>query len=1313
MGGPANVKLIESAPSEKKTMIPNQRKKSMAPVRRKSIVEPTKKPDQRRKSIVEPPSQRRKSIVEPKPERKSAVEPISQRRKSIVEPRERRKSVVEPRVERTKSIVEPKPQKSTVSPISMQRRKSVAAASPPAVMRRKSIVAPPSPSTKRPTSFVGSPSNSSIKRISNSQSILKRTPITAPTTPDHHIEESEFDILCNDNTIANSTTIASPISIEKDDDEEEEEIEIEEPAKEESIGEESAMGDSAMGESAEEEESTVLGEEEVVANEPKPVYGSLASTKPISKSDQTVPLKDYEELRFKLKILENKRQEDRERFREHEKIKEEAEQFLTLRNKLQDKISELQKDVRDARRELKEVTSEKEMFESKYTDMLESLEMLTLDKEVAEERAESLQQETNILKDRIAEISIDLDILKKEADIMNKPPTERNGDEEQERTPLEVVQLERHNERLKEALVRLRDATTEHEAELNMRIKELEQENYELEETKFQYEKAKEQLATSEILIEDLKIQLDDAMGTEDLVEQLTEKNLNLTEKMEELRATCDDLEALKELADELEENHVETERQLQAEIDHRDMLLREQVERLRANEETMMDYEATIEQFRELVNHLQNDLQDLKQKEKDDQTEKMSLSSQSQAMMSLNLQLQTTVMKAQAKSIDIELRKLEAIQANDRLNMIQPYLPESFFKTENDPISCLLLFKRLEFKSELVIKHLDQNYPVSEKIMDNVTENLITICEIKQRAGWLSSLSARFQTHIKNCEPEIFTKMGKVYADLTGVERKMNSIVEQLRTDQLNETFCLTEIQRIISQVEHLVENNLGGEKNNADQFFGLTKALDLNADRMIVIFTFARQWLDHSIKKDGLVIDVGVGQMEQDYMEPLGRLITQAKNSKIITKKLIRQLEDKFEEALTLKGEHLNRFKMLHAISTKLCQFCFDVYKELMNYVETKRGSHEELELSFIKKLLCEKGDEIFEMTESSMWESALRTLKSLTNELQTTYTQVENDEKLDKITTKVAPWIQRASDIKAEVVINHELEHKLQQHNEEIIKLIKDVKFKDQALQEADVKINLLEKRMEVAKKEIEHIKTLEDDLEKSTRQEQLYAETMETLQNENDALESEINQLKKEANKREEKRQSMLRKANFDLEEDSTTMQEMAGNYYEMSSQMETLKTSVRYLRSENAHLKSLDFCRSLQLDFNAYDKKEEGNDRLKSIARETRVLVKDLRTASASPRIVRLTDESKKKSPDYQYQTQQSVLYTLKQRSVQLRNQINDQLQITTKILDNKESQPTKKLGLIKIPILQETARHCIHLRSATEFERLHSIFIQS
>lgn len=115
-----------------------------------------------------------------------------------------------------------------------------------------------------------------------------------------------------------------------------------------------------------------------------------------------------------------------------------------------DKIADLQKELRETKRQLKEVSSDQEMYESKYNDAIESLEMMTLDKEVAEERAENLQQEVNVLKDKIEEISVDLDILRKEADIINRIP-ERDGDE---KTPLEVIQLERHNERLKEALVR-------------------------------------------------------------------------------------------------------------------------------------------------------------------------------------------------------------------------------------------------------------------------------------------------------------------------------------------------------------------------------------------------------------------------------------------------------------------------------------------------------------------------------------------------------------------------------------------------------------------------------------------------------------------------------------------------------------------------------------------------------------------------------------------------------------------------------------------------------------------------------------------
>ncbi|GAN11005.1 dynactin [Mucor ambiguus] len=1077
--------------------------------------------------------------------------------------------------------------------------------------------------------------------------------------------------------------------------------------------------------------STALPQKQLQQQQPQQSYGSLAANLPVSKSDQMIPLKDYEELRLKLKILESKRQEDRERYREHEKVKEEAEQFLTLRNKLQDKISELQKELRDTKRQLKESCAEQETYENNYNDAVESLEMMTLDKEVAEERAEHLQQEVNILKDKIEEISVDLDVLKKEADIINRVP-DHDGDE---KTPLEVIQLERHNERLKEALMKLRDVAKVREDELSNRIKDLEKETYELEEVKGQYDKTRGRLEDAEYTIEELKQRLDDALGAEDLVEQLTEKNLALTEKMDEMRMVIDDLEALKELADELEENHMETEKQLQAEIDHRDMLLREQMERLRSCEETNADYEATIQQFRELVTTLQNDLEQLRHKEVSQQSEKQTLSSQSQAMMSLNMQLQSTVMKAQAKSIDLELRKLDAAQANDRLSYIQPYLPDSFFKTENDAISCVLLYKRLVFKAELIIKHLDQNHPISEKIMDTVPESLVAVCEMRQRAGWLSDLGKRFVTFIINCNPLTFIKMGQVYHDLVGTERRLTGIVDLLRTDEINETECVVELQRMIAQLEHLSEIHLvQSEANHVDQFFGLTRALDLNADRMTVELTYVKQAVDHAAQSDNINIIEGRERLDYDYLEPLGRLIVQAKNSKILAKKLLRQLEDLSEQALTLKSEYLHRFKMLYAISSKLSKFCYETYKQISAYVDAKVSSKEEISLGIIQQIVYNKADEILEIAESTMWEACLKTLKSLTNELGTTFERISNENKTEKIATGVAPWVQRASDMKAEVVMNHDMERKLQQHCDEIVKLIKDVKIKDQALQESSVKIELLEKRMETVKKQADQ--ALEETLTKTQAQEKIYTEAVEKLQAEYDGLEQENIQLKKNAAKKEEKRLSAPKKAEFDmLEEASSTLETDSTNSHEVASQVESLKAAIRYLRAENAHLKGSDIIRSLHLQDEYKQKKPvepQVQAMMRSFALETRMLVKDLRTASATPKVIQLSADrkggkwqSEKRLPDYQYQTQQSVLYTLKQRCDQLKDKMDKvrkdqhQSQTSTSHINPtaliKSTENLKSLAKLKLPLNgTQSSNHnrCIQLNSLLEFEKIHSTFVR-
>lgn len=120
------------------------------------------------------------------------------------------------------------------------------------------------------------------------------------------------------------------------------------------------------------------------------------------------------------------------------------------------------------------------------------------------------------------------------------------------------------------------------------------------------FDEVSKQLVQSEALIEDLKQQLDTALSAEDLLEELTVRNLALTEKIEEMKTTIEDLESLRELNDELEENHLAQERELREDIEQKDILIREQTKRIQTAEETNLDYESTIMRFRELVLSLQ-----------------------------------------------------------------------------------------------------------------------------------------------------------------------------------------------------------------------------------------------------------------------------------------------------------------------------------------------------------------------------------------------------------------------------------------------------------------------------------------------------------------------------------------------------------------------------------------------------------------------------------------------------------------------------------------------------------------------------------
>lgn len=71
-------------------------------------------------------------------------------------------------------------------------------------------------------------------------------------------------------------------------------------------------------------------------------------------------------------------------------------------------------------------------------------------------------------------------------------------------------------------------------------------------------------------------MQVDAALGAEEMVETLTDRNLNLEEKVAELLETVADLEAINDMNDQLQENARELELELREELDIANSRIRE-----------------------------------------------------------------------------------------------------------------------------------------------------------------------------------------------------------------------------------------------------------------------------------------------------------------------------------------------------------------------------------------------------------------------------------------------------------------------------------------------------------------------------------------------------------------------------------------------------------------------------------------------------------------------------------------------------------------------------------------------------------------
>lgn len=871
--------------------------------------------------------------------------------------------------------------------------------------------------------------------------------------------------------------------------------------------------------------------------------------------------RELEDLKSKLRLMERKRLDDREKLKEMDQIQADRDKFEAIIQKLQTKYQPQQQELNDLRKQLKDSSAKLQAIEAIQADHDSTLEMAALDREMAEETAEALRAELDVLKLRTEELNLEVEVLREEN-------TELSTDmSPEERASHGWLQMERNNERLKEALIRLRDMTQQTEEELKDQIESLEEDVKDFANVKEQYEIAKERLVQAEGSVEDLRQQLEGALGAEDMILELTETNAHLNDRIKELNAAVEDLESLKELSDEFEINHIEIEKEMQEDIDHKDAFIVEQLRKDAKKDEQMSDMEYTISKFRDLVNNLQNDLQDMKASHAMTETEAEKLNDRSRAILDLNMKLQATAAKTQVKAIDLESRRLEAQEAAEHLAIVQLFLPEAF-QEDRDSVLALLRFKRVAFKANMLHGFIKERM---NQALRGHEDDAIAACDILNKLSWITTMCACFINDISHCSLEQFAKYEGALYELEPVERALNAWVDGLRREDLNEKKCATELQRSIALLSHLGEIHIApGLASHADDVHMRSLIMQTNLENASATFVIIR-----TMVQDIVTVQGDEDEAAARFSSRSEGIVAQTRSAKVVISKATRILDDLKARNLSLHTDALDKFDQCSSAVQELGDYARRLGTELHATLH-EEGRVDPYVYAEVENKIQQVTLDVFTTNDVDFfatYASKLRVLGVLFSELTNIISDLGRTQEFERLP---APWITRSEQIRAAKIVPVDAEDEMRRLRDENLERARLIALRDKTLEENSVKIEHLEARMRDAGKKSSKVMDLERALQDAKKRQVELEQAVAQREMELQSLEGERANWQRMA---EDLRANGVVAGTGKPEEGETIVAKK--EIEQLRHEIARLQAAVRYLRSDN---RSRTLGRSQDLDW---------------------------------------------------------------------------------------------------------------------------------
>ena len=865
-------------------------------------------------------------------------------------------------------------------------------------------------------------------------------------------------------------------------------------------------------------------------------------------------------LETKVRTLQKQRQEEQTQMQSIHDLQDKAARYEGIIQTLQRKLKTNQQEMHDLRAKYEDAETRASKVPDRSAEQESELELATLDKEMAEERADMFESELLALKLKHEELELEAEILKEEnrelASVMSPEEKANAG----------WIQMEREQERLRQALVMLRDVTQQNEGDLRNEIKELQETIDELEQTSSKYDEAAAKLSRSEDTNLHLREQLEAAEANDEILETMSAERDQSRHMIESLKRQVQDLEEHIQVTDELESFHVEEEKRLHYQLDESEALLHDKHRQSNEQEKTIEDMEYTLTKFRDVVQGLQSDIDELRRTREVSEFEANEMSSKSRAMMDLNLKLQNSAAKTQLKAIDLELGRMRAEQASLHLEIVQLFVPEAF-EIDKKPILALLCFKRIKSKA-----HLGRTV-LAERMRDRAElhDNPMAVFAVMERLDFIANLCGRFFQYMSTCSAENFMRYAGAPFELEPVEQAMTTWVESLRRDELAHEGA-EHLQRMADILVDMSEKLLSDSME--------TKAMEL-----VTSIAAVENYSDSIAGQTQIlskVIQARLGVRKDDdedsmlFEKRMDQLGIKARTIKYVTGKVLHALSDLRARSMCLGESTWSKFTEAERCAESLSTLCRQVGEVVLN--EVNKIEHDEpLSYSSIIRLMTSVAaaeqqnieakagysHDVFEIMSKQ-----LQVLQNKVDELNTKSADISGAVEFER---QPAPWTLRAREVKAQKAMSQDLQEDMTRLKLKIQEQTIRTSEKDKELEEQQVKVELLESRAKETKAKDDGVKEMKDEINNLRTENATAIENLQRLESEYQTLLEARESQKRELEAIKDKGVTEGKGLPLGPVDESTSLR-LKAEADQLSMEISSLQAAVRFLKSENRRLR---------------------------------------------------------------------------------------------------------------------------------------------